>query len=357
MVPNERSSGLLTVTCTCGRSLRAKPEQVGTEVRCWDCHKMVPVHDPHEGQRVARELSDSAMVVMQGPGLNATLLAAAIVTAVLAIPYWGAWVSVVAFMMGASVYGQIIRRVSRGPIGDPDSGLMSTLIPRTIPELIICSLMAAGTVVPLWLLNAGTQQSPHWDWLGRTMAALAWVLGPVMMLAHYARTDEDAPLGLRRTVRLLASHPIAAILAIAMIPMTLVLLEVGLGVIMYFSSSLPFYALDYMPMPRSPAEAVMHSGVPHYDNMDYRSFPDSLYFKGYFDGLRHGYSFVGAVPPSLSMDTRAGMDPVEGMGVFEPFYLFFRLLIIMTVLTCLFTAFAIQARWLGSMPALNRRRA
>ncbi len=81
MVHNERSSAFVVLPCSCGKSLRAKVEQIGTEVRCWSCHAMVLVPNPHEGQRVARELSDSALVVIKGPGLNAVLVGATIVTA------------------------------------------------------------------------------------------------------------------------------------------------------------------------------------------------------------------------------------------------------------------------------------
>src|SRR5580692_11568031 len=102
MVQNERSSAFVTVTCSCGRSLRAKFEQVGTEVRCWDCHKMVLVPNPHEGQRVARELSDSALIVIKGPDLNSVLVGGLILTVLLAIPYYGVWCSVIALTMAAS---------------------------------------------------------------------------------------------------------------------------------------------------------------------------------------------------------------------------------------------------------------
>ncbi len=127
---------------------------------------MVLVHDPNQGQRVARELSDSARVVIEGPGLNSVLAGATILTVVLCIPHLGVWCSMIALAMGFSAYGEIIRRLSRGPTEEAEPSVWSMLVPRSIPKLILCSLMAAGTVVPLWLLNAGLHRSPRLDWVG-----------------------------------------------------------------------------------------------------------------------------------------------------------------------------------------------
>jgi hypothetical protein len=347
------------VACSCGRSLRAKVEQIGTEVRCWDCHKMVLVLDPNQGQRVARELSDGALVVIKGPGLNSVLVGASLVTGLLAIPYVGVWCSAIALTLGASAYGEIMRQVSRGPTDEPEPGLRERLLPGSIPKFVACSLMAFGTVVPLWWLNAGLHQSPHWDWIGRGIAALAWFAGPVLMLMLYARTDQDAPLGFRRSLKLLVRHPIATALALAVVPFTLVLAEVCIGLIVFCAGNLPFFALDYMPMPLlapTNEEALMYAGIAYYHMLDYRTYPVSMFYRGYFDGLRHGYSFAGAIPASLSMTTRAEMDAQEGIGLMWPFYDVVRLLFVVGIVTSLLAAFAIQARWLGSIPALERKR-
>ncbi len=63
---------------------------------------------------------------------------------------------------------------------------------------------------------------------------------------------------------------------------------------------------------------------------------------------------MGAIPASLSLSTRAGLNSGEAIGVVEPFYLVLRLLIVEVIVCCLVSAFAIQARWLGSIPALER---
>jgi hypothetical protein len=359
MVQPERSSTFVAIPCSCGKILRAKAEQIGTEVRCWNCHQMVPVPNPHQAQRVARELSDGALTVINGPGLNSVLVGTAVVTALLAIPSYGVWFSAIALTMGASAYGESIRRIGRGPTEEPDPGLLSALRPASIGKFALCSLMAAGTVVPLWLLNARDQQSPHWSGIGGAIAALAWIVVPLLMLAVYGRTDQDAPIGVRGALRLLARHPIASILALSVVPMTLLLLEVGLGVFLYLTGNLPFFALDFMPMPTlAPIDEapVLYDGIPYYHMIEYTNFPDSLFYRGYFDGLRKGYSLVGAMPASLSMPTRHGLDANRMIGLPWPFYTVFRLLFIALIVTCLLAAFAIQARWLGSIPALERRK-
>jgi hypothetical protein len=320
---------------------------------------MVPVLDPHQGQRVARELSDGALVVINGPGLPSVLIAAMVVTAVLAIPVVGVWLAMIALTMGASAFGEIIRSVSRGSGGDPDPGLLSTLVPRSIPQFVLCVLMAAGTVVPLWLLGAKTHQSPHFNWVGRVVAGSAWILVPVLMLALYGRTDPDGPLGLRRCVKLVAKHPWATLLALSLVPITLVVVEVALGSILYLTGTLSFYALDYMPMPLIPGKTeppLIDDGIVYYQMLDYREYPASIFHRGYFAGLRHGYSFVGAIPASLSMKTDAGLNAEVALGLIGPAYLILRGLFSMAIVTSLLAAFAIQARWLGAIPSLKRRK-
>ncbi len=320
---------------------------------------MVLVPNPHEGHRVARELSDSALIVIKGPDLNSVLVGGLILTVLLAIPYYGVWCSVIALTMAASAYGEIIRRVSRGPTEEPDPSLLGSLIPRSIPKLIACSLLSAGTVVPLWLLNAGSQHSPHFDWIGRTIVASTWMIVPLLMLSLYARTEQDAPLGFRICRKLMGKHRFATFLALAVVPITFFLIEIGLGLVLYLAGYLTFFTLDFMPIPLMPPkfeQPIMYNGIPHYNMVDYRTYPPSIFYDAYFDGLMHGYSFVAALPASLSMSTRAGLEAGEAINLPEPYYLVIRILLIVVIVTSILAAFAIQARWLGSIPALERKK-
>ena len=60
------------------------------------------------------------------------------------------------------------------------------------------------------------------------IAGLAWCLMPVLMLATYG-SDRQERLGIWRALKLLASHPFPTALAIAIIPLMLVLAEVVIG--------------------------------------------------------------------------------------------------------------------------------
>jgi hypothetical protein len=133
------------------------------------------------------------------------------------------------------------------------------------------------------------------------------------------------------------------------------LIEVLLGLTFYVIEDLPFLALDFMPMPSVPDEPVLHDGIPYYKLMDFRGHPESMFIDGYFDGLRHGYSFVGAIPASLSLPTRADLNP-SAIWLERPVYAIARGFVTMLVVAGLMTAFVLQARWLGSIPALEYRR-
>src|SRR4051812_15473456 len=113
MALNIKKHSLIQVPCICGRSLRAKPDQVGTDIRCWDCQRLVTVAVPRAKQKVARELSDGLLGVIQGPGMRTVLVAAAIVTPAFCIPKYGVVLAGVVLAFGAAFYGEVIRRVSR----------------------------------------------------------------------------------------------------------------------------------------------------------------------------------------------------------------------------------------------------
>ena len=317
---------------------------------------MVLVPIPAQGQRVARELSEGALVVIMDPGMNALIAGSAVfTTAVLAIPAIGVWFSTLVLMLGASAYGEIIRRVSRGRRDEPEPNWLNFLVPNTIPKTLVCFSMASGTVVPLWILNGGLHQSPHWDATGRVIAVLSWVVAPLLMVMLYGRGDQETTSGAWQCLKFLARHRLTTTLALAAVPLTLAVTEAAVGLVLYLTGNLPFYALDYMPMPTSAGKTVVYGGVAFLGRNDYRDMPDSMFIAGYFDGLRHGYSLVGAVPASLSLSSRAGLS-ADAIGAYESVYLLCRLYITLCVVTCLMTAFAIQARWLGAILASEKRR-
>ena len=355
MINQSRSSIFVAVTCQCGKVLRAKHEMAGSEIRCWDCHQMVLVPFPRQGARVAQELSDGALGVIKGPGFTSIFAAAVLITALMAIPIYGLWCAGIGLILAGFAYAEIIRRISRGPVEEPEPGWARTLLPRSVPVFILSLLMAAGTVIPLWLWKADLHRSPHWDGTGRAIAILAWTVVPLLLWLTNS-SDRNGRLGVGRCLKLAARHPLALLLALAVVPASLVIVEAGFGLIFFIiPGNLPFFALDYMPMPQLKEKPVIFQGIPHFLGIDYRSYPQSPFIHAYFDGLRHGYTFAGAIPASLSLPTRAGLSS-SAIGLYPPLYGAARVLLSMTVVTCLLTAFAIQARWLGAIPALEKRR-
>jgi hypothetical protein len=283
------------------------------------------------------------------------LAVAILVTAVLTIPIFGVWCSVLVLTLGASAYGEIIRGVSRGATKVSRSDWYKSLVPKSIPEAVACFLMAAGTVIPLWYLNSGLHQSPHRDKIGLAITVMAWIALPVVMMMIYGRTSRDTPLGVAKGLRLVARHPFATILALAVVPLALALTEALLDLTFYYLEDLPFLALDFMPMPTVPDKPVLVNGVPYYKGMDFRGHPESMFYQGYFDGLQYGYSFVAAIPASLSLPTRADLNP-SAIWLDEPSYAIARGFVSMLVVFGLLTSFVLQARWLGAIPALENRR-
>ena len=354
MSPHERSSTFVTVNCACGRVLRAKSNQVGTEVRCWDCHQMVAVPLLLPKQDVARELSDGALTVIKGPGLHLILAGAALITAALFVPTYGVWCSILVLASSLAACGEFVGRISERGSEDLSGGWVESLLPRFVPKIALCLFLASGIAVPLWWINSGLHRSPHLNLLGASILAVTWIVGPFLMLLTFGRKDANVPLGVRRCLELWARHPFAMGLTVAIVPLMLAFAEFAVSFALYLHGELSFYTLDFMPMPSAPEPPVVYNGIPHYRLLDYRSLPSSVFEEGYLAGLRAGYSFLGSIPPSLSKPTSADLDP-EAIGLSKFAYLIFKGLIVMIFASFLLAAHAIQAQWIGSIPALERR--
>jgi hypothetical protein len=351
-----RVSPFVNFPCQCGRSLRAKVEQAGTEIRCWDCQRMVVVPTRRRNLPVLPTLVDAFITTFQSENANRLVMVALALTAALAVPYVGVGVVAVGFILAGSLYGEVIRVSSRDGIETEETlpELRQILVPSSVLRCLVIGLAAVGTAVPLWLLNSGVKQSPHLDRLGVAILTLVWVTFPVLMFGLYA---EDAlkprPVGIVGGFKILARHPVLALLTLAIVPLALVALEAGLATAIYISGNLPFYALDYMPIPGT---ATIYDGIPHYRLIDYRRFDQSFFIRGYFRGLRSGYSLVTAIPASLSLPTRARLNS-EVLGLYQEVYTALRMALTLVILTSLAAASTIQARWLGAIALIDRGRA
>jgi hypothetical protein len=312
---------------------------------------MVIVSMPRDRQKIGRELSEGLQGVVQGRMLRSILVIAAILTAALCIPSFGVIAGGVILTLGAALYGEMIRRVSRVDPDEVKPKWLSILFPRSLVKPILCVLMAAGTVVPLWGMNFGPSRSPHWSLLSALIATLAWILMPVAMLTAYG-CDRHGRIGIKKSLILLTRQSFATVLALAIIPATLILLEILLGLALYIPGLLPFFALDYMPIL---GRAVFYQGIPFFHMIDFRNYPEDTFIEGYFSGLRHGYSLAAAIPASLSLSTRAGLNP-DAIGFTPQLYGALRVLLTLAITTCLITGFAIQAIWIGAIASLEQKR-
>src|SRR5206468_9658453 len=106
-------------------------------------------------------------------------------------------------------------------------------------------------------------------------------------------------------------------------------------------------SLDLMPMP---PEFAIFNELPYLRSIDYRNYPQEELLSGYFDGLRHGYTLSGAIPTSLSLPTRVGLNP-DGYYTVRLMYDINRVALTLMTVTCLIAGFAVQAVWLGAIAA------
>src|SRR5262245_25102174 len=80
--------GFIEVKCPCGRSLRARPDQAGTAIPCWECKAEVPVPYPdHHGLEIP--LAAVASEALRSPSIPAIAVGAALITAALLVPHAG----------------------------------------------------------------------------------------------------------------------------------------------------------------------------------------------------------------------------------------------------------------------------
>jgi len=211
--------------------------------------------------------------------------------------------------------------------------------------------MVAGTVVPLWVIHAAPQRSPHLDRVTLGILGLSWAVMPVVMALVYGRGAGESS-GERGVLAILRRHLWILGMTVLVVPIGFLATEAWLDFVFYMGGGLPFFALEHMPIPGEPR---IYLGIPHYESFDFRLLPQGQFIRAYFDGLRHGYSFVGTIPPSLSMSTRAGLNP-SIIRLMPLSYAIVRFVLVVLIVTCLLASFLIQARWLGYLTLLEGSR-
>ena len=262
------NANFIMVPCRCGRVLRAKWDQVGSEIRCWDCHQTSKVVVPKARRRVLNQIFQSMFYLVIGPHTGDIGLAAGLLAIALAVPYLGLGLAAVLMICGAAVYGDIIE--SEDHLGQNYATDWTRVYRRmTLVRLAACFLFAAGTLLPLWVIDAGPHRSPRLNSIGLPILGLTWTLLPIVMAGVYA---DPGSSGRRFSERLgfLPVHPILALAALAIVPAFLLGFEAVLGGLFHQLGLLPFFALNHMPIPGKP---LLGNGNVYYDFISYADLP------------------------------------------------------------------------------------
>jgi hypothetical protein len=337
----------VAITCRCGRSLRAKPEQVGGEITCWDCHAPVLVPIPvAPGNWVARLLRMGARQVLEGTTLTLIAIGALVVTLSLRIPVYGVWGAAAALSLVMAGYGELLRRGSQGDW---------TPRPHVSPfgrlwRLVVCLGAGSALTLPLFVAYR-TGTSPRATVGGLLTASVLILLVPLLMLATFGVRGRFRDR-FRTIEAMLVRHPMAVLASLLILPFSLVAVEVALVLLTSSHGSFGFFTLDLFPNPRS---VRIINNFPFFGNVIYHSAEESKLMEVYNWALKQGYTLIGAIPASLFM-------PISHQywtdWVFDaPWkYLIMRMLFTVFIVTCMLAALAVQARWLGLLSTMDSRR-
>jgi hypothetical protein len=360
----ERSSRhYLHPKCRCGRELRAKLEQAGSEIICWDCHAPVRVPIPAApGGWVARLLKMGARQLIEARTCTLLVIGAAIVTSALTLPHlvakegpsirWlsalnpGIWLAGLALGLVMIGYGELLRRGSEGDWTVRHAPRLGTRIWRGV----VCLGAGMALVLPL-ILASSSRTIPRATLPGLAIAAILTLMLPLVMLATYSgHSTIRARLAMIR--EMFEHHPVAVFASILILPMAIIAIEAALCTLIFAYRPVSFFLLDLCPQPPLVEKKW---GVPYVWNQDFRVASDSAIMDVYADQLRHGYSLIGAIPASLAMETSNGFEPYT-ISLSRSEYLQARILFTLFIVSVMLAVLAVQARWLGLLSTMDTRR-
>jgi hypothetical protein len=373
----------IDVSCPCGRTLRARVEQGGATIHCWDCGRTVPVPHQRLGKgRLARTFRDAAGRAVRPSAVLPLVGGAALLTAVLLVPRAGPWLALGVLAAAAWGYEGLIARtgLEPEPVPPPLPGReepavvdLSRPVPGPPPDRaanrvgVRVALAVAASVLlvaPQLVRNAGRTLPPEGyrfaPGVFGTMAlafAAGWLVMPLVVLLAHAH-DRRGPLPVRLTLSALARHPLATIAAVLVAPLGLAAIEAALAGIAAYEGYLPVLVGDLFPPPRVETDG---SGTHYYFDYDGETIVadyllvDAAYYRAYPKGLRHGYTLTGTLPASLAEGSRA-RTWMRKYYLFLVPYLAVRIALTFLILTGLGLLMSVQARWLGAIASLDSRR-
>jgi hypothetical protein len=348
----------IEVKCPCGRMLRARADQAGTAIQCWDCKAEVVVPHPDEPWLVG-PMADAAFQALRAQGMAAIAGGAALITAVLLVPRAGLLLTLGLVAISVHLYGSQMRPLEQtgGAVAAPALGRRALLVQGALALLATLALVAPQVVRNQGHVLPPASTSPRFAWLA-VLALAGWVVMPVAILAACAH-DHHGPLSPRQALAALWRHPLATLAALAVLPIALVLTEGVLALFAWQQGHLPLLVVDLFPPPRfayvdDGKHLYFHYGGTQLDK-NYSESVDGL-TAAYPLAFRHGYTLVGTVPPSLAIGLlEVRTNPWE-YGVTPGSYLIHRIVFTFLTLAVSGVALLVQARWLGLIAAVGARR-
>lgn len=333
----------LTVQCPCGRTLRAKVELAGAEIQCWDCHRKVLVPFPRSAVEAFRAFRKGWDDVFETATFALLVAAAVVVTGLLLVPRFGVLLGVAAFGVIALVYGMMMRRGDGPETAEEDE----TPSPqRWLACAAVALLSGLGLGAPFLLAREGMGHPAQLaGFLVPCLTTAAMVLFPLATLAAFDRS------GPRILAAVLRWRPWSVLLALAIVPLSLVLVECALVFATFFLGLFGGLMIDLIPAPFGLRERF---GI-RPDWFFRLGEPSDVQFLNlYWNRLGHGYTLTGAIPPSLTL---SGQFKIQywANNLVQRTYVIARLGLTLFIMTCLLSALALQARCLGRIARLESR--
>ena len=338
----------LKVTCPCGRALRARLDQAGTEIVCWDCRATVRVPIPAAPSGwVVRLMGIGAKQIFDARTCTFLVVGAAIVTIGAAVPTYGIAGAAVALALIMTGYGELLRRGTRGDwSGRPDLDLAARLW-----RGLLCLGTAGALVLPL-VAASRSGAAPRVTPIGLAIGAGLVAALPLLMLATYGLAGSPGTRA-REIAAMVRRHPFAVLATLLMLPASLLAIETAVVVVLRVGGAFEFLALDLLPNPAS----VRHVfGTPYIGDVDYRMVVDGSIWSIYFDTIRHGYSLVGAIPASVVLDDVSNHFAPISVALSSGRYQTVRIVFTLLIAAGMLSVLAIQARWLGLLATMDVRR-
>lgn len=334
----------LPVVCPCGRQLRARIDQAGESIHCWDCRQEVPVPFPRSLDRLGKCLGIGLRDVFCARTLGGIVLTSAFITGALLVPMVGRPLVAVMMVLVSIAYGMLIRRI--GLHGMDEEGLLSfnwADILRVAVTLFLCVF----AVSPWLISHGGLGHPPRLSVWGGIPAVLVFLLMPLAMLVTWG------PLGPKRALGVGPRYPFTTIACVAILPAALLLAECAAVFAAFVLGVFSPLIVDVFPN----SEQVMESSrMPYMGFFPNETLPDPMFIRLYGIRLSRGYCLTTAVPSSLADPTTLDSRRIH-FDVRVTAYLLARMTIATIVSAIILTALALQARWLGLLARLDSREA